>query len=352
MGHDPTFIDVAVDRLVAAYRHAGLPPIRRADDVEAVLAEIRTEIAPLRLPEELERFWRLVDPESITLAPYPHPTSAAFALHCWKSHQDGLPGMPPRLLFPVCYESHGFLFVELDNGREPGGACLEWGYAGSPFYVRFPNLSGYVDLLATMIELGEFSRQQREAHSWIEFDPERHWEDAQAVRLTAAQPLPGFGDARELDEDVRRWPERWLLSNGLTADVRSLRGANTSIAELLRAAAAGDRTAGTIRARVTSLAGSGQGCRITVDDGSGSLDVWCPAEVSIYGPVITRLFEFDVAVSPNPAAAPDLGIDLHDVQRHALSHDMEGAQAAVADLYAKAFGTSAAAEATAIRPVD
>jgi hypothetical protein len=45
---------------------------------------------------------------------------------------------------------------------------------------------------------------------------ERRWEGAQAIRLTA-QPLPGSGGAREIDEDVRHWPEHWLLSNRLTA---------------------------------------------------------------------------------------------------------------------------------------
>ena len=260
--------------------------------------------------------------------------------------------MTPRLLFPVAYESHGFLFVELEDGRGKGGAVLEWGYAGSPFYVRFAALSGYVDLLATMIELGEFTRHERDTHSWVEFDPERRWEDAQAVRLTAVQPLPRLGAAREIDEDVRHWPEHWLASNGLTSEVRSPRGATTTVAELLRGAAAGTAVSGTIRATVTSLAGSGAGSRISVDDGTGDLDVWCPAAVSTYGPVIRRQFEFDVVVQPNPASPPDWHPEQREAQDRALAHDLEGAQSAVMDLYAKAFQTPAAAEATAIRPLD
>lgn len=346
-------VDDAVGRLFAAYRDAGLPPIRpAAGDVDRILTDIDREIAPLRMPDELVRFWQLVDPATISAAPYPHPTTAAFALDSWKSHRDEFPGMTPRLLFPVAYESHGFLLVELEDGRADAGAVLQWGYAGSPFYVRFPALSAYVDLLATMIELGEFTRHERDPHPWIEFDPERRWEDAQAVRLAAAQPLPRLGRAREIDEDVRQWPEHWLASDGLTSEVRSPRGASTTVAELLKGAAAGSVMSGTIRATVTSLAGSGAGSRAAVDDGTGILDVWCPAPVCAYGPVIRREFEFDVVVHPNRTSPPDWCPEQSKVQERALAHDLEGAQSAAMELYAKAFQSSAAAEATGIRPLD
>jgi hypothetical protein len=346
-------MDDAVAKLVAAYRDAGLPPVLPAGgDIGRVLADIEREIAPLHLPEELVRFWQLVDPTTISVAPYPHPTTADFALDSWKMHRDESPGMTPRLLFPVAYESHGFLFVELDDGRGDAGAVLQWEYAGSPFSVLFPTLSGYLDLLATMIELGEFTRRERDEHSWVEFDPERRWPDAQAVRLRAAQPLPRLGDASEIDEDVRVWPEHWLASNGLTAEVRAPRGASTTVAALLRGAAAGGVMTGTIRAMVKSLAFSGEGSRVAVDDGTGVLDLWCPAPVCTYGPVMRREFEFDVVVQPDPSAPPDWRPEQREIQDRAFAQDPEGAQSAAMHLFAKAFQTPAAAEATAIRPLD
>jgi hypothetical protein len=345
-------IDDAVRRLVGAYREAGLAAIGPATPgIEQVLVEIKREIAPLLLPEELVRFWQLVDPATISVAPYPRPTTAEFALDSWMSHRDEFPGMTPRLLFPVAYESHGFLFAELDDGQGEPGAVLDWGYGGSPFYVQFAALSGYVDLLATMIELGEFQRHETDTHSWVQFDPEGRWDDARAVRLAAAQPLPRLGASREIDEDVRQWPEHWLASNGLTSDMRSPRGATTTVAELLRGAAIGTEVSGTIHATVTSLAGSGAGSRISVDDGTGVLDVWCPAAVSTYGPVIRRQFEFDVIVRPNPEPPPDWRPEQRDAQQYALVQDLGSAQSAAMGLYAKAFQTSAAAEATAIRPL-
>ena len=344
-------MDDAVDRLVAAYAAAGLPPIRRARGARASLATIRAAIAPLRLPAEVEQFWRRVDPESITVAPYPHPIGPAFALRTWVMHRDEAAGMTSRLLFPVAYESHGFLFVELEDGRGSGGAVLQWAYGGEPFAVRFPTLSAYVDLLATMIELDEFTRDGTGAQAYIGFDPDGRWDDALTVRLAAAQPLRGFENVRTIDEDILRWPERWLLADGLTPDARALRGATTTIAELMRRAASGSASNGTVRATVTSLAGSGAGRRITIDDGTGRLDVWCPAAVCAYGPSIRTEFEFDVVVRPMPDPAPDWGPDHDAVQASALAHDLASAQEAAMNLYAKAFQTTAAAEATAVRPI-
>jgi hypothetical protein len=344
-------IDQVLNRLSAAYDEAGFPPIRSAGRVDRTLATIRAEIAPLRLPAELERFWRLVDPVWITVGPFPNLTSADAALDGWRMGRDEFPGQIPKILFPVCYQSHGYMLVELEDGRGSGGVCLATD-PGSPFTILFPTFLAYLDLLATMIELGEFTRHEQGNHKWTEFDPDRRWPDAQIVRLIAAQPLPGFGDAREIPADPRFWPEHWLAAEGLTPETRTPRGATSSVAELLTRASAGTTANGTIRGRVTSLASSGEGCRIAVDDGSGTLDLWCPTAVCIYGPVIRREFEFDVVVRTNPAPPADWGPEQREVQHRALSHDFDGLQAAAAELYAKTFQTPAAAEATAIRPVD
>jgi hypothetical protein len=263
--------------------------------------------------------------------------------------RDEFPGQHPKILFPVCYQSHAYMLVELDDGQGSGGVCVD-SDTGADFDIRFPSLTAYIDLIATMIELGEFAEQSGRARAI--FDPDHRWSDAQAVRLTAAQPLRGFGDARQIPQDARCWPEHWLQAEGLTVETRTPRGANSTVASLLRQASAGTTAHGTIRARVTSLAMSGQGSRIAVTDGSGTLDLWCPTAVCTYGPVIRREFEFDVVVHTNPAPGPDWRPEHREVQRRALSHDLEGAQAAAAELFAKTFETPATAEATAIRPID
>ena len=124
------------------------------------------------------------------------------------------------------------------------------------------------------------------------------------------------------------------------------------MAELLRGAASGRQMTGTIRARVTRLAGSGAGSRVAVDDGTGVLDVWCPMVVCTYGPAIRQEFEFDVVVQPNPTPAPDWRPGQRELQEQVLAHDLESAQSAAMDLYAQVFQTAAAAEAAAIRALD
>ncbi|NTW42617.1 MAG: hypothetical protein HGA44_22550 [Cellulomonadaceae bacterium] len=229
---------------------------------------------------------------------------------------------------------------------------FRWAYAGSPYYLDVPTLPALVDLVATMIELGESVQHHLETHSYIEFDPDDRWEDALSVRLTAAQPLHPFGHVRELDEDVLAWPEHWLLADGLTPEKRRPRGATTSISDLLQRATTGAASGGTVRAVVTSLTGSGAGNRVAIDFGTGVLDLWCPAAVCTYGPSIRTEFEFDVIVRPAPELVPDWSSEQREAQSAALAHYTEAAQAAALEIYAKAFLTTAVAEATAIRPIN
>jgi hypothetical protein len=70
------------------------------------------------------------------------------------------------------------------------------------------------------------------------------------------------------------------------------------VSNLLRGA-----PSGTVRGRVVHLVGSGAGRDVVVEDGTGSLDVWCPAAVCTYGPVLGRTFEFDVVVRPDRTEA-------------------------------------------------
>ena len=214
----------------------------------------------------------------------------------------------PRLLFPVGIDGWAHMLVELDDGSGAAGALIEGAFANFRYDVRFPSLLSFLDLWATMIEFEEFRHHDGEHGPWVEFDPDHRWEDAQAVRLSAAQPLPRLGNAREIqDDDPRQWPSHWLAANGLTSESGTAQGATTTVAGLLRDAASGQPARGTIRGTVTGLVMSGGGHRVDVHDGTGVLDVWCPNAVCSYGPVIDRELEFDVTVRANPTARPDWG---------------------------------------------
>jgi len=346
-------VDDAVRRLADTYRDAGLAPIPPAPrDIDRVLAEIQHEIAPLRLPDEVERFWRLVEPSAIQPAPFPQPCSAESTLGFWKQGRDEGWSPWPKLLFPVGIDGWAHLVVELDDGSGASGALIEGAFANFKYDVRFPDLLSYLDLWSTMIELEEFRRQEIDGRTVVLFDPDHRWEGAQAVRLSAAQPLPRLGNIREIpDDDPRDWPLHWRAANGLTSETQSPRGATTTVAQLLRDAATGQVATGTIRGTVTGLVMGGGGTRVDVADTTGTLDVWCPSAVCSYGPVISREFEFDVSVRPNPSPRPDWGPEQREATALGLAGDMRGAADAVRRAAAK-FDTTAAAQATAIRPLD
>lgn len=336
-----TRIDQAVDRLLAAFRRAGLPPVRPPSDPGPLLAGISAviddELAPFRLPAQLRRFWSRVDPRSLVVAPVPEPVAPAFALDTWRHLRDDTPGTAPGLLLPVCRAGEDLLLVELDGPGGPGGACFTRAGADAPFVLEHADLAAYLDLFATMVETGQVERREAYGRSFYSFDPDEAWDDARRVRLPASVAVGRYGVRREFAQDLRDWPPHWLESGGaVPADRRPL-GADSTIEGLTaRASALRVPVRGRIHARVVGLSGSATGRRASIADASGLLDVWCPAGVCAFGPVLGRSFEFEVTVQPVPEAA----------RRSDPEEDL------TARLYAEVFGTARAAEASAVRPLD
>jgi hypothetical protein len=311
-------VNDAVDRLRRAHEAAGLGRIATpARDIEPVLAQIAEAIAPMRLPDDLVAWWRSVDQETLAVAPCPHPADPELALRHWRAHLSR--DAARRRYFPWCDENSEFVLVELTDERRPGGATFSWSGGLAPMVRTFPSVAAYVDLLATMIELGEFVHHPQ--IGVYEFDPSRRWTDAQTVRLASTGPRPCIG-------------------------------ANlATVAELRDRAAVGEWPSGTIRARVLSLSGSAAGMRIEVTDGTGRLDIWCPASLCTTGPVIERWFDFEVTLRPHPQPLEDIADGLRGVERATRSGDIRAAVMLATPLYDKVFGTPAAAQASAIRPV-
>jgi hypothetical protein len=313
-------VNEAVDRLRRAHAGAGLgliePP---GTDAAAAVAEIVEAIAPWRLPADLLAFWRRVDPDSLAVAPCPRPAGPALALRLWRDHLS--PDWGLESYFPWCYESHDFMLVELDEPDHARGDCFLWAGGTGPVVRAFSSVAAYVDLLATMLELREFVHHPD--LGVIEFDPGRRWPDAQAVRLAAGQP-----DVDQL------WPSEL-----------------TTVAQLLGRAESGESPSGAIHARVVGLSGSASGQRIEVTDGTGRLDVWCPASLCANGPLIDRMFEFRLTVRPGGQTLSDCGDALTGIERATRRGDIEAAVALATPLYDELFGTPAKAQAIAMRPL-
>jgi hypothetical protein len=151
--------------------------------------------------------------------------------------------------------------------------------------------------------------------------------------------------------DPSQWPPRWQRSTGVDPADRLPRGRTLTIAEVL-ASAPGTRVDGSIVGRVVGLSGNSDGRLAAVNDGTGSIDVWCPATTCIWGPIMSRSFEFDI-VADGGAAPSRPRVQLHrDVTSAALAGDLTTAQRGAAEL-ARGVGAHATTTvATAVRPAD
>lgn len=311
----------AVDRLRRAHADAGLGHLAEpGPQIDSVLAEIAEAVSPWRLPADLVAFWRLVDPETLALSPCPRPAGPGLALRLWRNQLSPDWGM--ESYFPWCYESHDYLLVELDEPSQSRGGCFSWAGGSVPVVQAFASVAAYVDLFATMLELREFVHHSE--LGVIEFDPGRRWPDAQAVRLASSRakldgPFPS---------------------------------AFTTVDDLLTRAQAGESPTGAIRARVVALAGCASGQRIEITDGTGHLDLWCPATLCGSGPMIDRLFDFQVTVRPGCQQLADRSAALSQVERATREGDLQAAVTLATPLYDELFGTPAKAEVTALRTAD
>lgn len=281
----PVDVDAAVDRLASALDAAGVA-LSSTDDDLVVVEEIAAAIAPLRLPEALVRFYERVDPGALGIEPHPRCSPLDFALQGWLQHRDGAPGMVPEVLFPLCYESWSFLFVELDTPDHPGGRLFDWSYGGSDFRLRFRSVPEWLGVLAEVVEAGAWTPLESASRGRPAIVP-----DPDVYARVAAKTLGS--EALVVPEDAESWPPQWH-AKGVDPDTEP-RGPTHTISELRAAMAAGQVSA-TIAggySRVAVLAHEGE--RLTVVDGTGALDVWCPASVARYHALgAADYIEFDV----------------------------------------------------------
>lgn len=342
----PPDIDSAIDRLDEALRSVGVAGLEPPGDVGPV-AEIADAVAPYVLPDELRRFWERVDAERVHVQTFPKvggPATALSHLRIVREVATPVPiGLPPFLL-PVDYASHCFGVVELGTEWNEGGSFLEFEFEDMPFVSR--GVADWLDLIAELLSEGSF-----ELHDgWAELDHPAVLANRLA-RLESSGPHPVYGDLRAIPSALESWPAHWRAASGVDLRSREPLGATSTIAELVDAAGAGPVT-GRIHAEVVRLAGSAAGALVVVDDGSGTLDVWCPAGTSPWGPVHRLRFELEVTVERPVGPMPDLDSPHAEITRHALAGDLPSAQEAAIAFSEQLQAHRAAAVATDIRPLD
>jgi hypothetical protein len=285
-------IDRCLDRLDDALRRVGatgLVSTRKTDAVD----EISAAIAPWGLPPDLERLWRRVCMGDLVVVPWRMPTLAdpAWALDAYRQTLEiGYPPpYGPPLLFPIALAGETRWSVELRSERDPGGTLFSHGEA---IHVEYPSVTALVDAFAELIELGAFE-WGLEGHILLTDAAERRARDARLGSTIADS---------DVSNDPAGWPEHWLRSAGIELRDREPLGVTHTIADLVAAAAEGP-VEGRIAGRVVRLAHLGDGALAVVDDGTASLEVWCPTGLSPWGPIHRRCLELAVRLEQPPAQA-------------------------------------------------
>jgi hypothetical protein len=287
-----TDIDARIDALSDALVAAGVGALRPPEDV-APLAQLEAAIAPLRLPAAVKRFWQCVDPRTVAALPPFHPVDPTVALTMWRHGRDEFADRQPAILLLVGAEGHGCLSVELDSPGVDGGGLFEWDVVVSDFVRRFTTFGEWISHMTTLIEQGAFERNELGGKPWLFLD------DAPA---DPASPPPGVR-YHVIPRDILGWPPHWQRASGLHPEDIEPRGATHSIGELLASDPHSPLEA-TIAGSVIALGGSTHSTQVRVNDGTGTIDIHCPAAVTLLGPSCPGEFEFDVHIDPGERVIP------------------------------------------------
>ena len=339
-------IDSAIARLDEALRASGLPGLEPPGDVAAA-EEVADVVAPYSLPTELRRFWERVDPEGIQVFTFPMLRGPATALDLVRGLREldvTVPLVPPPVLLPFDYASHCYAVIELGSEWCEGGTLFEWEFDNVPLVSR--SLADRIDMVAELLLEDRFER----GDGYVSLD-HRAEQEKRLEGLSASSPDPVYGDLRTIPSDPQSWPPHWLAASSIDLRTREPLGATHTIAELI-VSAGGGRATGRIHGTVTNLAGGGDGSLIVVDDGTMSLEVWCPAGTSLWGPVHRTRQEVEVAIEGPVGAPADLATPHAEVTMQALAGNLEAAQDAALALFDVLNAHRAAAVATDIRPLD
>ncbi len=276
-----TDIDAAIERLLRAIDRAGAPaPSNPASDAD--LEALRAMVAPLRVPDDLERLWRRFQdaPSQIidTLELQPVDLTIDFAPYTNQS----------RALLLIASGGDRHRYVELHGAGDIDGGAV---WAGGTFE---PELRELAPSVAVLIDVTAVAWERGIVRPIGVVDVPRVKWDEEAWDRLKAELLPA---GRVAGARPSGWLPRWLAVEGLDPRDVMPKGPTASIGTLL---AQGRMVAqpATIRGRIISLA-TGEALAVTVDDGTGEVLVYVPREADRFGIIrIGETFELDVRQIP------------------------------------------------------
>ena len=118
------------------------------------LEELVAAIHPYRLPPELARFWRRVDPAKLPLRLFPELIGPSLALTLYRENATVFPLGGPPLLLPVAYESHVFRSVDLETGE-----VWQWAWDEDAYELVDPRI-------AALVEAATHGEPERRSAGW------------------------------------------------------------------------------------------------------------------------------------------------------------------------------------------
>ena len=118
-------VEDALGVLADALKRCDVPLWKPPASLEPV-EKLQAAVSPMRVPEDVLEFWRLIDVTTLRVMPYPMFSTPDFALSGWELAKREFAAFQPLALFGVGYQSHDTMSVELDVGDVPGGALFEW----------------------------------------------------------------------------------------------------------------------------------------------------------------------------------------------------------------------------------
>jgi hypothetical protein len=291
-------LDDSLEVLRSALIAAGMPPWTEPDSVEPI-ERLEAEIAPLRLPTDVVRFWRQVDVNTLAVEAYPELNTPEFALTSWEMCKREFAAFQPLILVRVGYQSHACLSVELDSGDVSGGPLFD-SFISDPtsgFKRVADSLPAWLVWIAATVRRGSHKRVQ-----WGHIERLRlEGVDGETPPVSTSHPV--HGAVTHIGGDILEWPERWQLANGLHEEDKRLRGATHTIEEAL-ASDPGSELHATLVGRVVDLMGVGGWTRVRVADGTGRIDIGCPPEASLLGPAVGAWYEFEVVIPAGERRTP------------------------------------------------
>lgn len=305
------------------------PPVS-STGVDAIIEQINAEIVPFRLPTEIEWLWRTWRPDRFAPIPHPRLTDPANTLELW----DDLVGETfPRSLYPIAYESHAFLLVELGRSDEEPAPIWRYAFGDRDVVLTYPSLATVFRACASMAEAAGVRPPARDEDRWAAYGDLLN--GAGLDQFVEGRMAVSSQDGRERHvpvEDLRAWPTSWRLANGVTEDSIRPLGATHTVQEFADAAASGP-VVGRIVGRLRNRGGGSWGAIATLSDATGSFLVLKPRSVvDVGGRSLDDEVEIEVTASGPIVEHDDLGPSQRAVIDAALARDLDTASVLGADL--------------------